>query len=85
MQLIERSRHPVAWVVNAELTLLYWHVGQRIHRDVLGHEWAEYRQQVIPGRPTYAGLWNVLGGEVPPAVHAVCCGLFWGVNCIHSV
>lgn len=45
--LIERSRQMAAVAVNAELTLLYWQVGRRIHLEVLGGERAEYGKQVI--------------------------------------
>ena len=31
-QLIDAARRRAAVAVNAELTLLYWQVGQRIHR-----------------------------------------------------
>lgn len=37
----------MALAVNAELTLLYWHVGQLIRQDVLTHERAECGQQVF--------------------------------------
>ena len=33
--LIEASRQRAASTVNAELTLLFWRVGQRIHTEVL--------------------------------------------------
>ena len=47
-QLIEQSRQRAAVAVNAELTLLYWHVGQRLQKETLGGERAEYGKQVIP-------------------------------------
>lgn len=34
-QLIDGARQRAAAAVNGELTLLYWQVGQRIHRDIL--------------------------------------------------
>ncbi len=46
-KLIEQSRQTVAVAVNAELTSLYWHVGQRSTDDVLGNERAGYGQQVV--------------------------------------
>ena len=45
--LIQSARQRAAVAVNAELTLLYWQVGQRIHSEVLNGERAEYGKQVI--------------------------------------
>lgn len=45
--LIEQSRGRVAAAVNAELSLLYWHVGKRINEEVLGDERAEYGRHVL--------------------------------------
>ncbi|MGL4734278.1 MAG: PDDEXK nuclease domain-containing protein [Enterovibrio sp.] len=33
--------------VNSELTLLYWHIGQRINQAVLGGERADYGKQIV--------------------------------------
>jgi len=46
-QLIDAARRRVAASVNAELTLLYWQIGQRINADVLQGKRAEYGQQVV--------------------------------------
>ncbi len=46
-ELIQSARQRAAVAVNAELTLLYWQVGQRIHSEVLNGERAEYGKQVI--------------------------------------
>ncbi|PVX32125.1 uncharacterized protein DUF1016 [Pasteurella langaaensis DSM 22999] len=46
-QLIQSSKQRVAVAVNAELTLLYWHIGQRINQHILQNERAEYGKQVI--------------------------------------
>ncbi len=48
-QLIDEARGRVASSVNAELTWLYWQVGQRIRVDLLKEERAEYGKQVIVG------------------------------------
>ncbi len=45
--LIDAARQRAAVAVNAELTLLYWQVGQRIHSDLLGGERAGYGKQVV--------------------------------------
>ena len=47
--LIDAARQRAAVAVNAELTLLYWQVGRRIHSELLGGERAEYGKQVIAG------------------------------------
>ena len=46
-QLIEAAKQRVAVKVNAELSLLYWHVGSRINQELLGGVRAEYGKQVI--------------------------------------
>lgn len=46
--LIDSARQRAAVAVNAELTLLYWQVGQRIHAEVLKGERAEYGKEIIP-------------------------------------
>jgi len=46
-QLIERARQRAAVAVNTELTLLYWHIGKRLQKEVLGGERAEYGKQII--------------------------------------
>ncbi|MBO4741510.1 MAG: DUF1016 family protein [Bacteroidales bacterium] len=46
-QIIEQARGRVASTVNSELTLMYWHIGERINRDVLGNQRAEYGKQII--------------------------------------
>ncbi len=46
-QLIEESRQRAFRAVNAQLTLLYWQVGRRLQREVLGGERAEYGKQVV--------------------------------------
>ena len=45
--LIEAGRNRVAQAVNTELVLLHWHIGDRIKREVLGEERAEYGEQVV--------------------------------------
>lgn len=46
-QIINQARNRVAINVNAELTLMYWHIGERINREVLGDARAEYGKQII--------------------------------------
>lgn len=46
-ELINGARARAAVAVNAELTLLYWHIGQRIRIDVLNGERGEYGRHVL--------------------------------------
>lgn len=46
-QIVEQARGHVASTVNSELTLMYWHIGERINREVLGNERAEYGKQIV--------------------------------------
>ena len=46
--LIEASRQRVASAVNAELTLLFWRIGQRIHTEVLAGQRAGYGDEILP-------------------------------------
>ena len=45
--LIAAARERVAVSVNAELTMLYWNVGNRINKDILGERRAEYGKRVV--------------------------------------
>ena len=45
--LIEQSRHQVAVAVNTGMTLMYWHIGERINRGILGGERAAYGKQIV--------------------------------------
>ena len=45
--LIATSRQRLAGAVNAELTRLYWAVGQRLATEVLGGERAQYSSQLL--------------------------------------
>ncbi len=46
--LIEASRQRAASTVNAELTLLFWQIGQRIHMEVLAGQRAGYGEEILP-------------------------------------
>lgn len=46
--LIDTARQHVAQTANATLTMLYWHVGQRIQHEVLKNERAEYGEEILP-------------------------------------
>jgi predicted nuclease of restriction endonuclease-like (RecB) superfamily len=45
--LIESSRVHVVQTVNSTLVMLYWQIGTRIRKDILGEERAEYGQQIV--------------------------------------
>ena len=45
--LIEQARAATARAINSAVTLLYWQVGQRIRRDVLHEQRAEYGEQIV--------------------------------------
>jgi hypothetical protein len=45
--LIEEARQQTAAAVNVGLTSLYWRIGNRIHREVLGKERAAYGEQIV--------------------------------------
>jgi predicted nuclease of restriction endonuclease-like (RecB) superfamily len=45
--LILEARSNLARTVNAELTLLYWHIGRRIRQDVLKKRRAAYGQEIV--------------------------------------
>lgn len=45
--LIIEARMNVARTINAELTLLYWHIGQRIRQDILKKRRAAYGREIV--------------------------------------
>ena len=46
-QIIEQARGRVAATTNYELTMMYWHIGDRINREVLDNQRAEYGKQIV--------------------------------------
>ena len=91
-QLIDGARQRAATAVNAELSLLYWQVGRRIHRELLGSERAGYGEQVVDtlGRQLtseYGRGWSArhlrlcirfaLAYADPAIVHTLCAKLSW--------
>lgn len=52
-QIIEQARGHVAAKANYELTMMYWHIGERINREVLDNQRAEYgKTNCCAGRAT---------------------------------
>ena len=46
-QIIEQARGHVAATANYVLSIVYWHIGERINREVLGNQRAEYGKQIV--------------------------------------
>ena len=46
-QIIEEARSRVAATANHTLTMMYWRIGERINRDVLSNQRAEYGKQIV--------------------------------------
>ena len=46
-QIIDEARIHVASTADYELTMMYWHIGERINRVVLGNERADYGKQIV--------------------------------------
>ncbi|MCR4915711.1 MAG: DUF1016 N-terminal domain-containing protein [Prevotella sp.] len=46
-QIINQARGQIAATANYELTMMYWHIGERINREVLGNERADYGKQIV--------------------------------------
>lgn len=46
-QIIDAARSHVASTANYELTMMYWHIGERINREILGNQRAEYGKQIV--------------------------------------
>ena len=47
--LIEQGHQKVASAINASMTLTYWHIGERINREILDGKRAAYGKQIIAG------------------------------------
>ena len=45
--MIEKTRQTVASTINASLSSLYWHIGRRIHQEVLKEQRAEYGREIV--------------------------------------
>lgn len=51
--IIDFARQRVAVTANAELTMMYWHIGERINREVLGNQRAEYGKRIVSAVSTH--------------------------------
>ncbi|HEU0226945.1 MAG TPA: DUF1016 N-terminal domain-containing protein [Arachidicoccus soli] len=45
--LIEKSRFQLIAKVNSSLTMLFWHIGNRINNEILQHKRADYGKQIV--------------------------------------
>jgi len=45
--MIDDARRHVACEVDSTLSMLYWHIGQRIQKDILGSKRADYGKEII--------------------------------------
>lgn len=90
--LIEQARRRVAGAVNAEISVLYWHIGRRVSAEALRGMRAEYGKQVVAGlaaglREHYGRGWSerllrqcIQFFEIFPderIVHTMCAELSW--------
>lgn len=46
-QLIEQSQHQVVAQTNSTLTVLFWHIGNRINKEILQNKRADYGKQIV--------------------------------------
>ena len=46
-RMINEARERAAVAVNRELTLMHWHIGDRIRRDILQEERAAYGERIV--------------------------------------
>ncbi|MFO0048848.1 MAG: YhcG family protein [Pseudanabaena sp.] len=91
-QLIDAAKQRAAIAINAEITMLYWQVGDRIQTEILQRQRAEYGKQVITElsqhlTQTYGKGWSerqlrycILIAEVFPdreILHTLCAKLSW--------
>lgn len=45
--IVNSAKAHVASVANAELTMMYWHIGHRVNVEILGNERAAYGKQIV--------------------------------------
>ena len=85
--LIEGARQRAAVAVNAELTLLYWRIGDRIHREILGSQRADYGEEIVTtlSRELTADFGRGLGCAPPAPLHPIRPNLPRSRDCAHAV
>ncbi len=73
--LIEQSRQLVARSVNAEITMLYWRIGNRIRQYILKEKRADYGQKVVFSHKVGKRIRQRICREEPPQNDPVCRGI----------
>ena len=91
-KIIQETRNHVAVTVNAAITIMYWHVGSRIRKDVLKNKRADYGKKILPAlsaklQSEFGRGWSernlaymIRMAEVFPdeqILHALCAKLSW--------
>ena len=61
-KLIDGARQRIAQTFNAELSLLYWQIGQRLQSEILNGERGEYGKQIIKRLSEKLTVFMVVGG-----------------------
>ena len=67
-QIIEQARGRVAATANYALSMMYWHIGERINREVLDNKRAEYGKLLFHQDPDE--FLHALGGSLLDLLHA---------------
>ncbi len=47
-QLIEQSQKQLVTQANSTLTMLFWHIGNRINKEILQNKRADYGKRIVP-------------------------------------
>lgn len=47
-EMIDQARASIAMSINSTLSLLHWHLGSRIYKEILKEERAEYGRAIVP-------------------------------------
>ena len=45
--MIDQTRESIAVAVNSKLAMLYWHIGNRVRKEILNDQRAEYGQEIV--------------------------------------
>lgn len=45
--MIDRTKESIAAAVNSKIAILYWHIGNRVRKEILNGQRAEYGQEIV--------------------------------------
>ncbi len=45
--MIDQTRESVATIINSKIAMLYWHIGNRVRKEILNDKRAEYGQEIV--------------------------------------